>query len=112
MSYKKENITFAGLPNLNVTSDATSDVITMMENYIWSVSPNVVSALTGSPTYTIQASSDGNTWFNYTTDLTDVNVTTALDVEGFGFPLMKVVLSANGASAGIISFVLSKKLLK
>lgn len=109
-NWKKQRFMFTGVSELDITADATSDHIDMPENYIWSVSPNIVAAVTGAPTYTVQASSDGTTWFNYTDSLTDIAIDSiAPDVEGFGFSLMRVVVTANGASAGEIQFVLGTK---
>lgn len=108
-SYKKQVITFGGSEEADMSASETSDVINIPENVIWSISPNVTTAIVGSPTYTVQASSDNNTWFDYTTDLTGVAITDALDVEGFGFPFMRITTVAG--TSGAVKFTLITKLL-
>ena len=109
MSYEKKIFVFAGETELDITADATSEGIEMPENYLWSVSPNIVAAITGAPTYTIEVSSDGHTWFEYTSDLTDMAITTSTGVEGFEYILMRIVVSANSASAGDVEFLLVRR---
>lgn len=110
-SFKKQAFVFSGSDELNVATGGTSDPIQFLENYLWSVSPNAVGAApTAGATYTVQASSDGNTWFDYSSLLTDVAIADSLDVEGFGFPLMRLVVTGGGT--GTVKFELTQKLLK
>lgn len=105
----KHKFVFSGVTNVDVTSDATSAAIVLPENYIWSITPQVVVSITGSPTYTVQVSNNGTDWFDYTSDLTDAAITFSADVQGFGYQLMRIDFTSAGASDGEVEFLLWAK---
>lgn len=103
-NFKKQALTFGGSKDLNLASgNATSDALAVTENYIWNLSPNRVANVTGAPTYTVQVSNNGDDWYDFDTELTNLAITSAAEVQGLSYGLIRVSVTANSAT-GTIGF--------
>ena len=103
--------------NFTFTTDGTSHDVTVSEasellescsNYVWNVSPSVT-GLSGSPTYTIEVSNDGTTWFEYATEFTGVDIDDAVEDTQLSFKYMRVNHIAGTSTAGVVTYTLTQK---
>jgi len=108
MVFKYEKFKFAGVDNVIVNQDIFSDKMMLEDNYIWNITPVAVSPITGSPTYTVEVSNDGENWLHYDTKYTGLAITSAPEVVGISFLYMRISVISNGAD-GSVSFIMGRK---
>jgi len=96
-----------------ITHDATvseiSDALTpQCANYVWNITPKNVGVI-GIPTYTVEVSSDGITWFDYDTLFTDVSTVDAVEDTQLSFTHIRVNHNGGTASAGTVEYLFTQK---
>lgn len=93
---------------VDATNDFTTDKFRFEVSQNWSVSFKDNSVV-GLPTYTIEVSNNGSTWYELNVLSTDVKFDDSITSDFFSYRFMRVVYSANGASAGTVDLELSTK---
>ena len=93
----------------DATITANSLALESCANYTWSVTPVPSGIVGGPPTYTIEVSNDGVTWFEYSPLSTNVAIVDAVDDIHLAFTFMRIVHTANGTTAGTVDYYFTQK---
>lgn len=101
-------ISGADAVGVDATNDFTTDGYPFEISHDWSVSFKD-NAVTGLPTYTLQVSNNNSTWYNLNVLSTGVKFDDSITSDFISYRFMRVVYTANGASAGTVDVELSTK---
>lgn len=94
---------------VSVTTDSNSNSLQIDNSYTWHVIAKEETEITGTPTFTIQVSDDDSEWFEYNTEFSNLEFTEVPENQNLSFNYIRVVIKANGASAGTASFTIGLK---
>jgi len=99
------------IEKFSALEDFTTDPIEFnYTNWTFSITP-IEDQVDGSPTYTIQASSDKKKWYDYYEKFTGVSIDDAIEERNteFTFLYFRVKYIATGVTRGLISFFLTDR---
>lgn len=101
------NFKIVGVPAtaVDATSDFTTDAFEFESSHRWAVALSET-GLVGAPTFTVQVSSDKVKWYDWDALSTNVAIADSPDATYMSYRFMRVVYSANTASAGTINAML------
>jgi len=106
---KKTKFVFSDGTSHDATVSETSEAVQSCYKYEWSLAPIKTGLTIADPTYTIEVSNDGTTWFEYNNLSTDVSVNDAVDDNHLAWIFMRVVYDAKTETTGTIEFELTQK---
>lgn len=92
----------------DATVTETSIALENCNNYVWNITPTNVGVV-GVPTYTVEVSDNGISWFEYDTLFTDVDTVHAVEDTQLSFTMIRIVHKAGTASAGTVEYLLTQK---
>lgn len=93
----------------DATSNFTTDKYEFKSSHDWSVSIEGTGIVGGPPTYTVEVSNNDSLWYEYNNSSTNIDIADSVADHYFGFRYMRVIYSANAASAGTVHVQLSIK---
>jgi len=95
--------------NHDATVTETSLPLEFCDNYKWSITPNAQGIAGATPSYTLEVSNDGITWFEYNNNSTNVSVTDAVDDIHLAFTMLRLVHDGTGTSGGTVEYLFLSK---
>lgn len=103
----KFNFTSDGTDH-DATVNETSDALVNCNNYVWNITPTNTGVV-GIPTYTVEVSDNGVSWFEYDLLFVDVSTVDAVEDTQLSFTMIRIVHKSGTASAGTVEYLLTQK---
>lgn len=108
MNPRQRIFTFGDGEDHDATVSEISAELDNCFNSVWNIAPTE-SGVVGSPTYTVEVSDDGVSWFDYDILFVDVSTVDAVEDTQMSFLKIRVNHKAGTASAGTVKYIFEQK---